>query len=61
VKGDGLDQDCNGYDLTIQVTKATFTPRSGMLRVEATRALNGAAALGLSGLGPMTWSAIDLK
>ena len=34
--GDSVDQDCNGYDLTIKVTKATWSRASGLLKVTAT-------------------------
>lgn len=61
VKLDGVDQDCNGYDLTILVSRASFNPSSSMLRVEATSGLGAAAGLEIAGLGPMTWSALDAK
>jgi probable HAF family extracellular repeat protein len=57
---DGIDQDCNGYDQTIVVTKAHYTVGTATLRVEAS-SLNGAgAALSVSGFGPMTWKANQL-
>jgi streptogramin lyase len=57
VKHDGVDQDCNGYDLTIEVTRATYHVKSKLLRVEATSDLGSAAALVLTGFGPMKWDA----
>ena len=61
VKLDGKDQDCNGYDLTIQVTKATHKAGAGLLRVEATSALGAGAALQLTGFGPMKWDALTSR
>lgn len=58
VKHDGIDQDCNGYDLTINITKASYTQRRGTLTVEATSKLGGSAKLALSGYGQMKWSAL---
>ena len=45
VKHDGIDQDCNGYDLTVEITKATYVTRQNKPVVYATSALNGSAAL----------------
>ena len=45
VKHDGIDQDCNGYDLTIDITKANYETAADELRVEATSSLAGAAQL----------------
>lgn len=55
VKGDGVDQDCNGYDLTTYVTKAHYTVADSSLRIEATSGLGAAGALTVEGFGPMTW------
>lgn len=55
MKHDGIDQDCNGYDLTIDVTKAHYTVSDAMLRVEAMSDLGSAAALEVSGVGAMSW------
>jgi len=57
IKGDGIDQDCNGYDLTIAITKATYSRSKKTLTVEATSALRSAASLYLVGYKPMTWVA----
>lgn len=56
VKRDGIDQDCNGYDLTIVVVAAAYTKKRDTLTVKATSSLGAAAALTVAGYGPMTWS-----
>lgn len=58
IKNDGIDQDCNGYDLTITITKAIYKTkrRRGYLRVEATSSLKEKAHLELLGYGPMNWN-----
>jgi serine protease AprX len=53
---DGVDQDCNGYDLTIQVSKYVYRKRKSKLVVEATSALGQEAALEIEGFGPMKWN-----
>jgi serine protease AprX len=55
-KHDGIDQDCNGYDLTIDITKADYTSKGDKLTVEATSDLGGAADLQLEGYGAMKWN-----
>lgn len=60
-KHDGIDQDCNGYDLTIDFIKASYNSKRSLLTVEATSALNGAANLQLSGYGPMKWDSAKRK
>lgn len=55
VKSDGIDQDCNGYDLTIYITSVTYNAKRKILTVEATSALNASANLQLVDYGPMTW------
>lgn len=55
VRGDGIDQDCNGYDLTIAVTRAVYKQRRATLQIEATSARDAAAALEVPGFGPLTW------
>ncbi|MES9876010.1 MAG: S8 family serine peptidase, partial [Candidatus Sedimenticola sp. 1PA] len=45
IVGDGVDQDCNGYDLTINVSYATYDVLIDKLGVLATTELGGAAAL----------------
>ncbi len=57
VKHDGVDQDCNGYDLTIDITRATYAENKDSLRIDATSALGDGAALEVTELGPMSWKA----
>lgn len=54
IKHDGIDQDCNGYDLTIDV-QAIFILPAKTLQVYASSALNAQAGLSLVGFGPMQW------
>ncbi|GAB6906394.1 putative Subtilisin [Desulfosarcina cetonica] len=56
VKHDAIDQDCNGFDLTIDILGAVYTASSGQLNVAATSDLGKDAALELAGHGPMSWS-----
>lgn len=56
IKHDGIDQDCNGYDLTIDIAKATYNVADKTLTVEATSDLGADADLLLLGYGPMNWS-----
>jgi bacillopeptidase F len=65
VKHDGVDQDCNGYDLTIDVTRARYKSSHDKLVVLATSDLGGAADLSMevslddggSTTTAMTWNA----
>ncbi len=57
IKHDGIDQDCNGYDLTIDLIHVEYKPWGDKLIVEAGSALAGRADLNLDGYGPMFWSA----
>lgn len=57
VKLDGIDQDCNGYDLTIVITRADYDARRAILNVAATSELGADAALVVDGYGAMSWSA----
>jgi hypothetical protein len=52
---DGIDQDCNGYDLTIDITSASYDRRRDKLDVTATSALGQDAALEVVGYGGMKW------
>ncbi|MDH5410131.1 MAG: S8 family serine peptidase [Alphaproteobacteria bacterium] len=56
IKHDGIDQDCNGYDLTIDIVKAAYDARNDRITVEATSTLGADAVLGLSGYGAMSWN-----
>lgn len=53
---DGVDQDCNGYDLTIEVTKASYSPEQhGALHFRATSSLGENAWLYVDYYGSMHW------
>ena len=58
IKNDGIDQNCNGFDLTINIIKAAYRAkrRRGRLIVEATSSLGKKAHLELVGYGPMRWN-----
>jgi len=56
IKHDGIDQDCNGYDLTIDIAKATYDTIKDSLSVQATSALGKDAALEVAGYGAMAWN-----
>lgn len=56
IVGDGVDQDCNGYDLTIVVSKVSYSTKRDTLAVEASSDLGKNAALQLDGVGTMSWS-----
>lgn len=56
IKNDGVDQSCNGYDLTIDITEAQYSIKRDKLSVTATSALGKNAKLELDGYGPMKWS-----
>ena len=60
-KHDGIDQDCNGYDLTIDIIKAVYAAKKDAITVEATSALGEAAALELAGYGSMKWRSSKSK
>jgi bacillopeptidase F len=55
---DGIDQDCNGRDLTIQVHIALYDAHRRILFVEASSALDGEADLRLDGVAPMIWDSV---
>ncbi len=61
VKHDGIDQDCNGYDLTIDIIEATYKISSDRLTVIATSTYNETANLELIGYGPMDWTPPKLR
>jgi len=56
IKHDGIDQDCNGYDLTIDVTTLRYNAKKGKLTVEASSALGASAGLAVQGYGTMDWN-----
>lgn len=45
INGDGVDQDCNGYDLTIQITRAIYKSSKNRVIIWSTSALGSAASL----------------
>jgi subtilisin family serine protease len=61
IKHDGIDQDCNGYDLTINITKAQYNKKQAKLVVDATSARGASAALQLKGYGAMQWKPAQAK
>lgn len=53
---DGIDQDCNGYDLTIKVTTATWSRSTNTILVEATSGYGASADLSIQNFGvPMSY------
>jgi hypothetical protein len=52
---DGIDQNCDGLDLTIKVTAASWSSTTKVLLVDATSSYGPSAALTLGGYGPMTY------
>jgi len=52
---DGIDQDCNGYDLSIDVKYAVYSHDGALLNLRVTTGLADKAALQIVGTGPMTW------
>jgi bacillopeptidase F len=69
VRGDGIDQDCNGYDLTIDVTRARYVSSQDKLVILATSdrqsQANLRATIGLQGGGtvdkPLTWNGANAR
>lgn len=69
VKHDGVDQDCNGYDLSIDVTRARYVKSKDQLALWATSDLRAQAGLSaVVGLADgrrltrsMSWSASQLR
>jgi bacillopeptidase F len=55
VRNDGIDQDCNGYDLTLRVHYAVYSHDGGSLKLRASSALGEKAALEIEGGGALTW------
>ncbi|MCJ7556183.1 MAG: S8 family serine peptidase [Gammaproteobacteria bacterium] len=52
---DGVDQDCNGYDLTIKVYQAVFSHDGGSLRLRVKSGYGDRAALEVVGVGPLVY------
>jgi hypothetical protein len=55
---DGVDQDCNGFDFTIDVKYAVYSHDGGALNLRASSAYRENAALTVVGVGPLTWRAV---
>lgn len=53
---DGIDQNCDGSDATIVVTRAEYTPARDKLVIEATSELGKSAKLSVDGIAPMKWN-----
>ncbi len=56
IKSDGIDQDCNGYDLTINITSAVYTKSTKVLSIIAKSNLGSQANLTAINYGAMTWN-----
>jgi bacillopeptidase F len=52
---DGIDQDCNGYDLTLQVHYAVYSHDGASLRMRVTSALGAAAQPEIIDVGLLTY------
>jgi len=52
---DGVDQDCNGYDLTLVIDRAVYANRKDRIVVDVYSDLNENAALEAVGWGPLRW------
>ncbi|MGH8263648.1 MAG: S8 family serine peptidase [Steroidobacteraceae bacterium] len=57
LRRDGVDQDCNGYDQTIDVKYAVYAHDGSKLNLRVTTFLHANAQLEIVGTGPMTWRA----
>jgi bacillopeptidase F len=55
IKHDGIDQDCNGYDLTIDILSAVYGSKRDTLDVAASSDLDQDAELAVEGFGDMKW------
>lgn len=61
IKFDDIDQDCNGYDMTLDVTKAKYFEDDSRLRIIVLSSLGAAADLQVEGVGPMKWKEAKQK
>ena len=57
IRGDGIDQDCNGYDLTLKVHYAVYSHDGTSLQVRVTSRRGAAAGLQIVEVGPLTYRA----
>lgn len=60
IRSDGVDQDCNGYDLTINIVQAVYAAKKDSLTIQATSGLGASAGLTaeIGGIGSrsMKWN-----
>jgi serine protease AprX len=56
IKHDGIDQDCNGYDLGIDILTARYSSKGARLVIEASSDLRSDAKLQVAGYGAMKWN-----
>ena len=57
IKYDGIDQNCNGYDLKINITNPVAKSKGGgTLSVDAISSLGADAGLSVNGFGAMTYN-----
>ena len=56
IRHDGIDQDCNGFDLTIDILTARYQNKGDQLTVEASSELGSSASLQVVGYGAMKWN-----
>jgi bacillopeptidase F len=52
---DGIDQDCNGYDMTFKVHQAVYSHDGGSLLLRITSRYGANAAIEIVDVGPLTW------
>jgi bacillopeptidase F len=52
---DGIDQDCNGYDMTIKVHQAVYSHDGSSLRLRLTSRFGPDAGLEIVGVGPLDY------
>ncbi len=57
VRRDGIDQDCNGYDLTLSIKYAVYSHDGATLKMRVSSGYQANAALEIVGLGAMEWRA----
>lgn len=53
---DGIDQDCNGYDLTLAVKYLSYNTKRGLLSVDVTSELNELADIRIPTIGSLRWN-----
>lgn len=53
---DGIDQDCNGYDLTLVVKYLGYDTKRSLLSVDVTSELNELADIRIPAIGSLRWN-----